>query len=304
MSTDIQKLTIRFVANDPEGVQVSGDHLQVKKDDLLVIEEGGYGVTVDEFVNNTRPDKQFSGTQEERAKLVANQAGLILESDLQKCPEKMRHVPGGGFEMGSNQSDAKPHYVMLSDFCADSYEFTNGDYDRYKQTIKLKSSPPRNMAGPRQPLVMVSWFEADALCEVQWKRLPREAEWEYMAKGGRGDEYATSNGQYEKDGKKQAYFAVEGPSTVGSYPPNPFGLYDLSGNASEWVADWYGPYEPQYQENPTGPNKAGKNKALRGFGVSAEPIQPIPVALRGGEYPEARFDHIGFRCVSAPKKKK
>ena len=113
------------------------------------------------------------------------------------------------------------------------------------------------------PVVYVSWYGAKAFADKYGLDLPREAEWEYAARGGKGYEYGTDDGTI---GIAKANYRGgwgSSPKNVGSYPANPFGLYDLAGNAWEWCNDWYGTYSDAIQTNPTGPS-SGSYRIMRG----------------------------------------
>ena len=122
----------------------------------------------------------------------------------------------------------------------------------------------------RHPALRLSWYAAQAYC--RWARettgrpyrLPTEAEWEWAAKGGaksQGHPYAGS-----KTAEAVAWFwdnANKTSHAVGQKQPNELGLYDCSGNAWEWCADWEGPYPDSTQTNPRGP-RTGKRRVARG----------------------------------------
>ncbi|MHB9029803.1 MAG: formylglycine-generating enzyme family protein, partial [Candidatus Latescibacterota bacterium] len=74
-------------------------------------------------------------------------------------------------------------------------------------------------------------------------------------RGGRQYKYGTDNGEVDKYGV--------GITDVGSYPANPFGLYDMSGNELEWCHDWFGKYSVESQNNPSGP-VSGSYRVVRG----------------------------------------
>jgi sulfatase modifying factor 1 len=135
--------------------------------------------------------------------------------------------------------------------------------------IRMKERSPKRPAG-------VSWYGAKAYCD--WVAgltrlpfdLPTEAQWEYAAmSGGKRILFATDNGKLErprnfpenwKSGEKQ-------PSLpdVGSFPPNPGGLYGMSENTHEWVKDWFSTdyYKVSPKRNPLGP-ATGTEKVKRG----------------------------------------
>ena len=87
------------------------------------------------------------------------------------------------------------------------------------------------------------------------------------------------------------------PYPPGKFPPNPLGLYDMSGNISEWVADWYAPdyYARSPRENPQGP-QSGKKKVYRGGSVFNSPGGSSTV-IRGKAEPALPYASGGFRCA-------
>ena len=121
-----------------------------------------------------------------------------------------------------------------------------------------------------QPMVEVSWHRATAFCkwlshkEEAKYRLPTEAEWEYACRAGTKTEFYwgdTMDGKYcwyESNGNRKT-------NPVGTREPNAWGLYDMSGNASEWCQDWYKKdyYEHSPEKDPQGPPNS-EYRVLRG----------------------------------------
>jgi formylglycine-generating enzyme required for sulfatase activity len=234
----------------------------------------------------------------------------------------MVYVPGGEFQMGSMDggSDEQPvHTVMLDDFWIDQTEVTNAQFAAFlneqgNQTeggttwLQLESEdclieqvggeyrPKSGYAD--HPVIMVSWYGANAYCKWAGARPPTEAEWEYAARGEDGAIYPWGDDGPNCD--KANYGAcVGGTTAVGSYPAGASWCeaLDMAGNVWEWVSDWYGNYPSTAQEDPTGPETAGY-KVLRGgawdFGSfnarSAERTRILPLS---------RDEYVGLRCVGA-----
>jgi formylglycine-generating enzyme len=145
------------------------------------------------------------------------------------------------------------------------------------------------------PVVYVTWFGAKAFAEFYELDLPREAEWEYASRGGVKNMYGTDDGTI---GETKANYENGGPGSpmnVRSYPKNPFGLYDMSGNVWEWCDDWYGKYGEESLENPAGPG-TGTEKVFRGGGWSFN-VKACRSAIRGLGNPGIRYPYLGFRVV-------
>lgn len=229
----------------------------------------------------------------------------------QPIGEEMVPIPAGPFIRGADVGgfDERPRgTVYVSAFSIDRHEVT---YHRYMEFVAATGhrhpGPPARyaknlgrMRGANQPIVYVSWADAERYCEWKGKRLPTEAEWEKAMRGtdgrlwpwGNTDRPAAANLARVSDG-----FDVSAP--VGSFKLDisPFGVADGTGNVMEWVADWYG--ESYYRTGPTrdpqGPDH-GVFKVLRGGGYTSTGSD-IRITSRSKMVPDFRDETIGFRCA-------
>jgi formylglycine-generating enzyme required for sulfatase activity len=244
-------------------------------------------------------------------------AGLFL-SPLEATAEQQRNprdrqvyvrIPAGSFMMGCTEGDKecyedeKPsHMVQISrDFWIGQTEVTVGAFERYAVAKGVRVPPDQK--GNKFPVMAVLWEEADEYCKWVGGRLPSEAEWEYAARGGTAAiRYGDLNAIAWTSANSQ-HTAHE----VAQKRANAFGLYDMLGNAWEWVNDWYGSkyYEHSPAVDPMGP-PAGDTLSQKGVEM------PVRV-IRGGAWigfpgvarasyrywfiPSLRVANIGFRCV-------
>jgi formylglycine-generating enzyme required for sulfatase activity len=219
-------------------------------------------------------------------------------------------IPAGPFLMGGDFDEERPrHRVLLDAFWIDRFEVTNERYAAYLRATgaaapQYWNKNDRFHAGekfPRHPVIGISWFEANAFCEWNGKRLPTEAEWEKAARGAR-DGAAYPWGDVLE--KSRANFEGQGTVPVGSYPPSGYGLFDMAGNVWEWVSDWFDPryYEKSPEMNPPGP-ESGQDKVLRG-GSWVDGSGPNRVAHRHWYPPANEYKWLGVRCAKSVESRK
>lgn len=207
---------------------------------------------------------------------------------------KMVLIPAGSFLMGGQgEEDQRPiHKVFVDAFYIDVYEVNQKDFEA------VMGFNPSKHKGPDLPVEFIDWNEAKAYCERIEKRLPTEAEWEKAARGDTRTPFYW--GQTMKRGFTW-YKDNSGGKThpTGTKQPNAFGLYDMSGNVWEWVADWYQKdyYRASPGSNPTGP-VSGEFKVQRGGSWSNRPEYHTS-SYRMVYGPLGRDEFNGFRCAKS-----
>ncbi|MFB2839790.1 SUMF1/EgtB/PvdO family nonheme iron enzyme [Floridanema evergladense] len=181
----------------------------------------------------------------------------------------MVYIPGGTFTMGapvteegSRNSERPQHSVTIKAFLMGKYPVTQAQWQAVAKLPKVNrdlNPDPSRFKGANRPVERVSWYDAvefcDRLCRLTGKayRLPSEAEWEYACRAGTTTpfyfgrtitpELANYDGNYTYGSGTKGKYRQE-TTTVGSFPPNKFGLYDLHGNVWEWCADhWHSDYQ-------------------------------------------------------------
>ena len=166
---------------------------------------------------------------------------------------------------------------------------------------------------PNEPVSQVSWTDANEYAKWAGKRLPTEAEWEYAARGGLvqkryvwGDELRPNGkpvanwwqGDFPEENTFEDGFLKLAP--IGSFAPNGYGLFDMTGNVWEWTADWYDEnyYQNSPTENPTGPT-IGREKVIRGGSWLCSEVycSNYRTSARSHTPPDSGLNNTGFRCV-------
>jgi formylglycine-generating enzyme required for sulfatase activity len=248
-------------------------------------------------------------------------------------------------QTGCDAREKPTHSVTLSSFSIGKYEITQAQWKLVMTGVagtaaanagEIYSWKTGNCGNvpcdDQRPAENLDWFEAVTFCNELSKkagleaaytitgtsktidltgkkgyRLPTEAEWEYAARGCKGDGSAGNavceNLLYSgsSDANEVGWHSVNSSSTthpVGQKNPNALGIYDMSGNVWEWVYDWYVAYSATAVTNPTGPTTPGSNRVLRSGGWNAVAVEWLRVATRHPwAAPSNRSNALGFRVA-------
>jgi len=260
-------------------------------------------------------------------------APAVIQPTSSSIAANMVRINGGTFTMGSpaseperNSNEGPQHQVTVSPFYIGKYEVTQAEYE------SVTGANFSEFKGINLPVEMVSWFDAVEYCNklsqregltpaysisvsmnsgfVTWNRgangyrLPTEAEWEYACRAGTTTPFSTGNNittnQANYNGNfpynnnaKGAYLGKK--TAVGSFGPNPWGLYDMHSNVSEWCWDWNGTYSDAAQTDPVGA-PSGFDRVWRGGNVDHF-AKFLRSASRIGNTPSYRGTNLGFRLA-------
>lgn len=252
----------------------------------------------------------------------------------------MACIPGGPFERGvdpspplcavnegwecATQNAVPKATIWVQTFMMDLTEVTYEAYKSCEAAGRCNKGGPNygDFDRPTQPIVGISWYDALKYCEAQGKHLPTEAEWELAARGHEGELYPWGKGIptcelaviKDERGRSCGVTKKTQPEkgrvlVVKSRPPGRYGLYDMIGNAQEWVFDWYArDYDSCGQDclgvNPRGPCDGAEPCQQRQYRV-----------VRGGSWywgashangadrrwhvpSNNPYHHFGFRCAA------
>lgn len=212
---------------------------------------------------------------------------------------KMVLVPAGKFNMGNEEEtpfESPKHKVSVNSFYIDIHEVTNRQYRTFMEATGYKA--PAFMSNPRfnspnQPVVGVTYEDAEAYAEWVGKRLPTEEEWERAARGGlEGIKYPFSKITSPKYYCYNLNPNTGSPIDVKSLKYNDFKIYDMAGNVFEWCASY-----PNYYV--TGKRIVEDNlqfRIIRGGSWKSE-SDDLTVSKRRFTKSSNKRNDVGFRCV-------
>lgn len=257
----------------------------------------------------------------EQAKIITNKFGIEFVL-----------IPAGSFQMGTTDQDRQIALTEMKLQSLKKHDMDNYQDEQVRHRVTISNAfllgrvevtqqqwlkIMQNRPGPEEywqrsdwkklPVVSISWNMAQRFVVEMSKmdaeydyRLPTEAEWEYAARAGSEGLRAMSLGELKNHAW---YFDNSGdePHPVATLPENAFGLYDMLGNAWEWVADWYSPdiyADGTDRIDPAGP-ATGQTRIRRGGSYHCPAVETRP-GFREANTPETRYTVTGFRVVATP----
>jgi sulfatase modifying factor 1 len=260
----------------------------------------------------------------EKIMVLKSQVKKKLISSINVEPkEEMVSIKAGCFQMGSKVGD--PDELPVHEVCISSFKLSKYEVKQKNYQAVMKVNPSENV-GADHPVDSVSWLDARGYCKKLGLRLPSEAEWEYAARGGKQTEFYWGNRVTGREGNfcdSTCEMNIREPrvsdgfrhtAPVGSFPPNPFGLHDMSGNVSEWVQDWFDIDKKYYMVSPKKDPPGARpeldtcagtcagaasitNKIYRG-GAWNQSVSEMRSANRKESHFQLQAAGNGFRCAS------
>lgn len=277
--------------------------------------------------DETRASSRPRGSTERQRPGPGAAEGEVVVFDLKLT---LVRIEPGSFMMGSPAGETGRHrnerrhkVTLTKPYWIGATEVTQAQYEA------LTGENPSNFRGDSRPVEQVSWHDAVAFCrkltererragrlpEGQVYRLPTEAEWEYACRAGSETAYSFGDDAdgldryawyYENSGdvrlEDSSWTHVKSKNSrcrtheVARKAANPWGLYDVHGNVSEWCSDWYGPYPRSAVTDPTGPAK-GSSRVHRNGCWGSVAVQCRSAFRSDSCGPSNGWVWIGFRLA-------
>ena len=290
-----------------------------------------YGACVASVGGESETDNNCSSGVRVIVYKLPTAASSAVAGETEPETERTFSLPGGAslvmiwirpgtFQMGAPESEpgrwpweVPVHEVEISKgFWLGKYEVTQGQWEAVMETTPWQENGQDQyyvQSNPSHPAVYISWDDVQEFIEKlndaagsSVYRLPTEAEWEYACRAGTQTPWSFGDAE-----SQLTNYAWYGPNAldvderyahaVGTKRPNPWGLYDMHGNAEEWVQDWFGKdyYNSSPRVDPQGPTSGSTRVARSGdFGSVAVNVRS---ALRGGGFPDSRDYKFGVRLL-------
>ena len=273
------------------------------------------------FVDGFWMDKTVVTNEQFEAFVKAT--GYVTIAEKTPTQEEFPTAPPENLFAGSVVFAATDHEVPLNDHFQ-WWTYVRGANWRHPE------GPETDIKGKEKyPVVHVAFPDAEAYAKWEGKQLPTEAEFEFAARGGLAGKTYTWGDEFRPDGtwmantyqgkfpmKDAGDDGYQGLAPVAKFPPNGYGLYDMSGNVWQWCSDWYrvdtyarlklaggvarNPQGPDTPYDPSEPNE--KKRVHRGgsFLCNDQYCSRYIVGTRGKGEVNTGTNHLGFRCVLSP----
>jgi formylglycine-generating enzyme required for sulfatase activity len=322
----VTKLAHRDPTPPPNMVWIPGGEFTMGTDAQIgwPDEKPAHRVRVDGFFIDTTEvtNAQFRKFVEERKYVTTAEKPPVLEDIMAQSPPGTKPPAKEDLVAGSLVFKMTAGPVDTRDF-SQWWRWTPGADWRHPD------GPGSNIEGKDDhPVVHVSWEDAIAFAKWAGKRLPTEAEWEFAARGGLdnkpytwGDDKPGANGKWQANiwqgdfpYKNTAEDGFERTAPAKSFPPNGYGLFDMSGNVWEWCNDWYqrdlyrtragkltvNPIGPESSSDPQHPFEPRRVQKGGSFLCNDSYCSRYRPSARHSSTPDSGMSHVGFRCVLTP----
>lgn len=270
---------------------------------VTAVSAGSATITVSATGSGTR---FTTSTRQASAMVTVTAPPLVLGMGF--AAAQFTLISAGSFQMGdsdpTNLSVTPVHTVTISSaFTMQKTEVTQAQWRQVMQGTGLENPSAFVGCGDTCPVERVSWDDIQTFLQRlnsqdpgKGYRLPTEAEWEYAARAGTTGEYGGNGvlsdmGWWNGNAGGTTHRAVQKMA-------NAWGLFDMHGNAGEWVNDWFAFYSAGPAVDPTGPG-TGSVRVIRG-GSWGNPAGGTRSAIRGNSPPSTRVNYIGFRLARNP----
>ena len=280
--------------------------------------ETGSPVTAAESVKDTRPmRKNFVRIKGGTFKMGSHEN----EPGRWKDEVPQHQITLGGFYMSKHPVTQKQYEMVMGtnpanfkglDLPVENVSWYDALVFCNRLSVREKLEPAYRISGSTNP---EDWGAVPESSDSAWDnvqivsgstgyRLPTEAQWEYACRAGTTTPFSTGNNittsQANFDGRYPFEKNEVGENRmrttpVGSFSPNPWGLFDMHGNVLEWCWNWFEPYQGQALTDPPGA-VSGEYRIVRG-GAWSSRGRNVRSAYRGANYPYSRKSHVGFRLV-------
>lgn len=264
------------------------------------------------FAQNVQPSSQPAPTPAPQPMPTPAPVYTRPATARQSVEFEMMAVEGGCFMMGSpkkeenRNNNERQHQVCVKGFEIGKYEVTQAQWQA------VMGNNPSAFKGDNLPVENVSWHDVQKFIQKLNERtgknyrLPTEAEWEYAARAETTTPFYTGqcittaqanydgNYSYSKCQKTGGY--KESTAAVGSYPANPWDLYDMAGNVWEWTCSVYNENYDGSELECSDVSDANARHVLRGGSWISNPVE-LRSAGRSSDVPDTRYFNCGFRLL-------